>query len=94
MGRDFNNQPDYSDEIAFQIDKEIRRIVDESYDTAEDLLIRNRELVNKLSADLIEYETVDAKHLKRLVEEYAVDKVSPNGAIPDADGHQRNRFLD
>jgi len=79
MGRDFNNQPDYSDEIAFQIDKEIRRIVDESYDTAEDLLVRNRELVNKLSADLIEYETVDAKHLKRLVEEYAVDNVSPNG---------------
>jgi cell division protease FtsH len=94
MGRDFNNQPDYSDEIAFQIDKEIRRIVDESYDTAEDLLIRNRELVNKLSADLIEYETVDAKHLKRLVEEYAVDNVSPNGALPDADGHGRNRFMD
>ena len=94
MGRDFNNQPDYSDEIAFQIDKEIRRIVDESYDTAEDLLIRNRELVNKLSADLIEYETVDAKHLKRLVEQYAVDNVSPNGAVPDADGHGRNRFLD
>jgi len=92
MGRDFNNQPDYSDEIAFQIDKEIRRIVDESYDTAEDLLVRNRELVNKLSADLIEYETVDAKHLKRLVEEYAVDNVSPNGALPDADG--RNRFMD
>jgi cell division protease FtsH len=94
MGRDFNNQPDYSDEIAFQIDKEIRRIVDESYDTAEDLLVRNRELVNKLSADLIEYETVDAKHLKRLVEQYAVDNVSPNGALPDADGHGRNRFMD
>jgi len=93
MGRDFNNQPDYSDEIAFQIDKEIRRIVDESYDTAEDLLVRNRELVNKLSADLIEYETVDAKHLKRLVEQYAVDNVSPNGALPDVsypNGQSRN----
>jgi cell division protease FtsH len=74
MGRDFNAQPDYSDEIAFQIDKEIRRIVDESYDTAEDLLVRNRALVEKLAKDLIEYETVDAKHLKRLVEEYAVDR--------------------
>ena len=94
MGRDFNNQPDYSDEIAFQIDKEIRRIVDESYDSAEDLLVRNRELVNKLAADLIEYETVDAKHLKRLVEEFSVEGISPNGALPDADGHQRNRFLD
>jgi cell division protease FtsH len=72
MGRDFNNQPDYSDEIAFQIDKEIRRIVDESYDTAEGLLVRNRTLLDKLSKELIEYETVDAEHLKRLIEEYAV----------------------
>jgi cell division protease FtsH len=73
MGRDFNNQPDYSDEIAFQIDKEIRRIVDESYDLAEDLLVRNRTLLNKLSEELIEYETVDANHLIRLIEEYAVE---------------------
>ena len=86
MGRDFNQQPDYSDEIAFQIDKEIRRIVDESYDTAEDLLVRNKDLLVKLSNDLIEYETVDAKHLLRLVEEYAVDKVHMGG--PHRNGHQ------
>jgi cell division protease FtsH len=73
MGRDFHAQPDYSDEIAFQIDKEIRRIVDESYDTAEHLLIRNRPLLENLASDLIKYETVDAAHLKRLVEEYAVE---------------------
>jgi cell division protease FtsH len=80
-------RPDYSDEIAFQIDKEIRRIVDESYDAAEDLLVRNRQLLDKLARDLIEYETVDSRHLARLVEEYAVDGValdklddlSPNG---------------
>ena len=95
MGRDFNAQPDYSDEIAFQIDKEIRRIVDESYDTAEDLLVRNRSLVNKLSSDLIEYETVDSKHLARLVEEYAVDRVPAESATPNIDGHPRGEeFLD
>jgi cell division protease FtsH len=77
MGRDFNNQPDYSDEIAFQIDKEIRRIVDESYDTAEDLLVRNRVLLEKLAKELIEYETVDAERLKRLVEEYAEGSTAP-----------------
>jgi cell division protease FtsH len=76
MGRDFNNQPDYSDEIAFQIDKEIRRIVDESYDTAEDLLVRNRTLLDELSKELIEHETVDAKHLMCLIEGYAVDEIS------------------
>ncbi len=85
MGRDFNSQPDYSDEIAFQIDKEIRRIVDESYDTAEDLLVRNRTLLDKLSKELIEYETVDAKHLLRLIEEYAVDEVHADG--PSRNGH-------
>ncbi|HZC18199.1 MAG TPA: ATP-dependent zinc metalloprotease FtsH, partial [Rubrobacteraceae bacterium] len=89
MGRDFSSQPDYSDEIAFQIDKEIRRIVDESYDTAEDLLVRNRRLLDKLSKDLIEYETVDAEHLKRLVDEYAVDKVSAESVTPSSDGHPR-----
>jgi cell division protease FtsH len=85
MGRDFHAQPDYSDEIAFQIDKEIRRIVDESYDTAEDLLVRNRTLLDKLSKELIEYETVDAKHLMRLIEEYAVDEVHADG--PSRNGH-------
>ncbi len=86
MGRDFNAQPDYSDEIAFQIDKEIRRIVDECYDTADDLLVRNRALLEKLSADLIEYETVGSDHLKQLIEEYAVDRVSFEEPSPN--GHQ------
>ena len=94
MGRDLHAQPDYSDEIAFQIDKEIRRIVDESYDTAEDLLVRNRRLLDKLAKGLIEYETVDAKHLAQLVEEYAVDKVPAESAIPNPDGHLRNDYQD
>ena len=46
--------------------------MDESYDTAENLLVRNRTLLDKLSKELIEVETVDAKHLIRLIEEYAV----------------------
>jgi len=89
MGRDFSAQPDYSDEIAFQIDKEIRRIIDESYDTAEDLLVRNRRLLDKLAKDLIEYETVDSEHLARLVEEYAVDKVPAESASPNPDSRYR-----
>jgi cell division protease FtsH len=56
--------------------------------------VRNRVLLDKLSKELIEYETVDAKHLLRLIEEYAVDEVSPNGVVPDSDGHYRNRLQD
>jgi cell division protease FtsH len=80
MGRDFHTEPDYSDEIAFEIDKEIRRVVDDSYDTAEDVLMRNRVLLDKLSKELIEYETVDAEHLNRLIEEYAVGWEAPQRA--------------
>ncbi|MDQ3921063.1 MAG: ATP-dependent zinc metalloprotease FtsH [Actinomycetota bacterium] len=94
MGRDFNAQPDYSDEIAFQIDKEIRRMVDESYDTAEDLLLRNRRLLDKLAKDLIEYETVDAEHLARLIEEYAVDRISADSTVPDPNRRYRNSYQD
>jgi cell division protease FtsH len=94
MGRDFNAQPDYSDEIAFQIDKEIRRIVDESYDAAEDLLVHNRRLLDKLAKELIEHETVDAKHLARLVEEFAADKVPAESAIPDPDHPRAEDYLD
>jgi SAM-dependent methyltransferase len=63
----------------------IRRIVDESYDNAEDLLVRNRTLLDKLSKELIEVETVDAKHLIRLIEEYAVDEIHVDG--PSRNGH-------
>jgi cell division protease FtsH len=59
--------------------------VDESYDTAEDLLVRNRTLLDKLSKELIEVETVDAKHLIRLIEEYAVDEIHVDG--PSRNGH-------
>jgi cell division protease FtsH len=91
MGRDFHAQPDYSDEIAFQIDKEIRRIVDESYDNAEDVLVRNKVLLDKLAKELIEYETVDARHLVSLIEEYAVDKVGVEKLLH---GHSRNGHPD
>jgi cell division protease FtsH len=63
--------------------------VDESYDTAENLLVRNRTLLDKLSKVLIEVETIDAKHLMRLIEEYAVegDLSSEQSAIP-LNGHR------
>jgi len=48
----------------------------------------------KLSKELIEVETVDAKHLMRLIEEYAVDRISPNGAVPDSDGRYRGSYQD
>jgi cell division protease FtsH len=50
--------------------------------------VRNRTLLDKLSKELIEYETVDAKHLMRLIEEHAVDEIYFEE--PSVNGHQRS----
>ena len=78
MGRDFHAQPDYSDEIAFQIDKEM--------EAHRGRVLRHRRgppgarrPSEKLSKELIEVETVDANHLMRLIEEYAVDEIQVDG---------------
>ena len=62
--------------------------MDESYDTAENLLVRNRTLLDKLSKELIEVETVDAKHLMRLIEEYAVGDHSCEQPAISLNGHR------
>jgi cell division protease FtsH len=49
--------------------------------------VRNRVLLDKLSRELIEYETVDARHLVQLIEEYAVDEI--HFEEPSLNGHHR-----
>src|SRR4029079_15554109 len=47
LGRDFQTQPDYSDQVAFEIDNEVRRMIDEAHDEALDIPTENR---HKLAA--------------------------------------------
>ena len=59
MGRDFGHMRDFSEEIAFEIDKEVKRIVDDCYETAKKLLIENEDMLRKISKELLERETLD-----------------------------------
>ena len=61
LGREFSSEPDYSDEIAREIDDEIRRIVEEAHQTAKDLLTERREELDRISKILLERETIDAE---------------------------------
>ena len=54
LGREFQQQADYSDEVARQIDDEIRRIIEEAHQRAEDLLTEKRELLDGISKILID----------------------------------------
>ncbi len=68
MGRDFGHQRDYSEEIAFQIDSEMKRIVDECYANAKQLLTENRDMMDALAHELLEKETLDEKEFEDIME--------------------------
>ena len=56
-----------SDETALKIDMEIRRVVDEAYDTARKLLIEHRDQLDQISLLLIDKETIDREQFEAIV---------------------------
>jgi cell division protease FtsH len=67
LGREFSAEPDYSDEIAREIDDEIRRIVEEAHQSAKDILGGHREQLDRISKILLERETIDAEAFGKLL---------------------------
>jgi cell division protease FtsH len=66
LGRDFAKSRNYSEEVAAQIDREMRSIIDKAYHTAESLLRDNIEKLHKVAEGLLEKETLDAKEFEAL----------------------------
>ncbi len=75
LGREFSAEPDYSDEIAREIDDEIRRIVESAHQTAKDLLNEKRDELDTISKILLEHETIDAGQFVDLLDGKPVDEV-------------------
>ena len=75
LGREFSSEPDYSDEIAREIDDEIRRIVESAHQTAKDLLTEKREELDRISKTLLERETIDAEQFVALLDGKSADEV-------------------
>jgi len=67
LGRDLNNQRDYSEEVASEIDKEVRRYIEEAYEECRTLLTDNVDKLHIIAEALIEKETLEAAELKELV---------------------------
>jgi cell division protease FtsH len=75
LGREFSSEPDYSDEIAREIDDEIRRIVESAHQTAKDLLTERRTDLEGISKVLLERETIDAEQFVALLDGKPEDEV-------------------
>ena len=67
MGRDFGHQRDYSEQVAYEIDQEIKNIVDERYELAKKLLIDNRDMLEAISRELLDKETIDEKEFEEIM---------------------------
>ncbi|TCJ02709.1 ATP-dependent zinc metalloprotease FtsH [Cytobacillus praedii] len=74
LGRDFNNDQNYSDAIAYEIDLEIQRIIKDCYAKAKKVLTENREKLDLIANTLLEVETLDAEQIKHLID---------HGTLPD-----------
>ncbi|HTX47646.1 MAG TPA: ATP-dependent zinc metalloprotease FtsH [Solirubrobacteraceae bacterium] len=68
LGREFSAEPDYSDEIAREIDDEIRRIVESAHVQARGILTERRESLEKLSEILIKRETIEKEQFEALLD--------------------------
>jgi len=80
LGREMGNEPDYSEEIAREIDDEIRRVIEEGHDLAVTVLKQHMDDLNRLSAILIERETIDKDQFERLLAGETEEQVFPEEA--------------
>ena len=75
LGRDWATTPDYSDAVAFEIDREVSHLLDEAHDVALEILDEHRGKLDELAALLLEKETLDREEVESFFK--AVAKRSP-----------------
>ncbi len=77
LGREMGSEPDYSDEVAREIDDEIRRIIEEGHDLALSVLRLHIDDLHRISQILIERETIDKDQFERLLAGESAEAVFP-----------------
>ncbi len=91
LGRDMGSEPDYSEEIAREIDDEIRRVIEEAHDRARQVLNEHMEELHKISELLIERETIDKDQFERLLAGEDADSVfaEPEPVRPEPEAEKK-----
>jgi cell division protease FtsH len=68
LGRDYHEDRDYSEEVAKQIDEEVRHLVDTAHHRAKDILLSNRDKLDRVAKALLERETLDREEFLAVME--------------------------
>ncbi len=76
LGRDYNKSRNFSSQVAFEIDQEMRKIIDECYERATKIIKENKDLLELIANTLLEYETITKEQIEYLVEHGCMPDVS------------------
>ncbi len=83
LAKELSEERNYSEEIAEQIDAEVRRIVDECYDRAKEILSNSREALDTLVDALLEHETLNREQVEAIIETGALPVEEPEPVQAD-----------
>ena len=76
LGRDYNKAQHFSNEVANEIDMEMRKIINDCHKKATEIIKKNKDLLKLIAETLLEYETLTKEQIDYLVE---------NGKMPEED---------
>jgi cell division protease FtsH len=83
LGRDLNHQRNYSEEVASEIDKEVRKYIEDAYEECRTLIKDNLDKLTLIAEALMEYETLEASQLEELMTKGAItSKVEKKDETP------------
>ncbi len=98
LGREISQHRDYSEDTAIKIDQEVQKIVSEQYARAEKIIKDNKESMIALAEALLEFETLDAIQIRRVVAGLPLDRddsppsTTDDGGTPETEEASSNPF--
>ena len=73
LGRDYGKSKNFSDQVALEIDRETRKIIEECYEKSKEIIAKNKDLIMLLSDALMKYETLTKEQIEYIVENKNID---------------------
>jgi len=68
LGREITRSQNHSEETSRTIDAEVKKLVDEQYTRAKEIILTHRDALNKIAEALLEHETIDGKHVDEILQ--------------------------
>ena len=81
LAKEISRARDYSEATQQKIDREIKRLIDEAYQKAKSILLEKRDTLEAVAKGLLEFETLDAKHIREIMEHGSIQN-PPAGPEP------------